>query len=116
MGGRTGDAVDLLASGLDAWLATTLLERFWRRYGDGEPGGSQRPALMPAEVWMHRRKGELCSATLNRRFFLSFVSASGVYSAPVPSASGPEAWYSASASVMMLAILAPRVRAWSQPP
>ena len=82
------------------------------------PGGSQRPALMPTEVWMHRRNGELWMATLNRlRFFLAFGSVSEMYSAPVVLSVSSladwvaDAWYSASASVMMFAILPPRVLA-----
>lgn len=82
------------------------------------PGGSQRPALMPTEVWMHRRNGELWSATLKRRFFLGFGSATAYSASAVLSASLSEIWCSASASasVRMFAILAPRVRACSQPP
>lgn len=87
------------------------------------PGGSQRPALMPTEVWMHLRNGELWMATLNRlRFLLDFGPVSEIYSAPVVLSVSSvvdwveDPWYSASASVMMFAILPPSVLAWSHPP
>lgn len=73
---------------------------------------------MPTEVWMHLRNGELWMATLKRLFFfLPLARRPDVCSEPVLSGSWPEeASYSASASVMMLAILAPSVRACSHPP
>jgi hypothetical protein len=36
-----------------------------------------RPALMPIEVWMQRRKGELCMTTLYFRRFLEVASVAG---------------------------------------
>ena len=71
-------------------------------------GMEARPALMPTEVWMQRRKGELCMTTLYFRRFLE-----------VPSVAGWSACCSLSLSLSpsrkISPILCPTAFAWFHP-
>lgn len=76
----------------------------------GEGSGMEaRPALMPIEVWMQRRKGELCMTTLYFRRFLE----------EVPSVAGESDCCSLSLSLSpsrkISPILCPTALAWFHP-
>lgn len=69
-------------------------------------GMEARPALMPMEVWTHRRKGEECRTTLNLRRFLG---------GPSPGVLAASSCASLSLSLKSSAIFWPTARAWFHP-
>lgn len=71
--------------------------------GGAGSGFEARPALMPIEVWMHRRKGEEWMTTLNLRRFRGEPSRAAVDSS------------CSSLSRRMSAIFWPTALAWFQP-
>lgn len=87
---------------------TECVEEDRATVGVGGSGMDARPALMPIEVCMQRRKGELCMATLYFRRFLG-----------VPSVAGASACCSLSLSLSpsrkISPIFCPTALAWFHP-